>query len=74
MFIVVYDRSAADDVVLFLREHGGRAWKRTPFVVEIDPSVGKAKAERALAEWRERHEGVLAELVMPSPRRDPTRI
>ncbi len=43
MFGVVYDPPAADHLALFLSGHGCRAWKRTPFVVEIDASANEGK-------------------------------
>ena len=63
MFIVVYDPPAVDDLVQVLWSHGYRAWKRTPFVVQIDGSPREANVERTLAEWQEGREGVRAELL-----------
>ena len=66
MFIVVYDPPAADDLVRFLSGHGCRAWKRTPFVVQVDGSAGEANVEHLFAEWHERREEVAAELITSS--------
>ncbi len=50
----------------FLSGHDCRAWKRTPFVVQVDSPASEATVERLFARWRETHEGVAAELVTAS--------
>ena len=66
MFIVIYHPPAADDLLRFLWRHGSRAWKRTPFVIQIDGSPDEETVERLLGEWRDRHEDVQAELLTRS--------
>ncbi len=63
MFIVIYDPPAADDLVALLSGHGFRAWKRTPFVVQVDSPASEATVERLFARWRETRDDVAAELV-----------
>ncbi len=64
MFVVVYDPSAADDLVVFLRGHGCQARKRTPFVVQIEAPAEEATVERLFSEWHGRQD-VPAELLGP---------
>ena len=66
MFIVIYDPPAADDFVEVLSGHGFRAWKRTPFVVQVDSPASEATVERLFAQWHEARGGIAAELVTAS--------
>ncbi len=73
MFVVVYDPPAADDLARFLSDHGCRAWKRTPFVVEIEGSANEGNVERLFSEWREVRHNVAAELITRSRLENLTR-
>ncbi len=74
MFVVIYDPPAADDFVRLLTGRGYQAWKRTPFVVQIDASGGEANAERLFAEWHGQRDEVAAELITPSGLENLTRV
>ncbi len=74
MFIVINDPPAGDDLALFLSSHGCRAWKRTAFVVQIDATASESDVKRLLASWRSAREGVVTELMTPSPGEDLTRV
>jgi hypothetical protein len=63
MFIVVYDPTAADELVAFLTRQACEAWKRTPFIVEVDASADEKNVERLFADWHERRDEVAAELI-----------
>jgi hypothetical protein len=63
MFIVIYDPPAADDFVALMSGQGFRAWKRTPFVVQIEAPASEATVERLFARWHEAHDDVAAELI-----------
>jgi hypothetical protein len=71
MFIVIYDPPAADDLVRALSGHGFRAWKRTPFVVQVDAPASEATIEGVFTRWRAAHDDVAAELVTRLPPREP---
>jgi hypothetical protein len=73
MFIVVYDPTAADELVVLLTRHACEAWKRTPFVVEVDPSADEANVERLFADWHARRDEVAAELSTASRLENVTR-
>ncbi len=73
MFIVVYDPTAADELVLFLSEHACDARKRTPFVVEVDASADEANVERLFGDWHDRRDDVTAELITGSRLENVTR-
>ncbi len=66
MFIVVYDPTAADELVSFLARHACDAWKRTPFVVEVDASADETQVERLFADWHDGRDEVAAELISES--------
>ncbi len=66
MFVVIYDPSAADDLIEFVSRQGYRASKRTPFVVHIDPSGRDRDVERVFAEWHGTRDEIAAELISPA--------
>ncbi len=73
MFVVIYDPPAADDFVRLLTGRGYQAWKRTPFVVQIDAPADEATVDRLFTEWHDGHD-VTAELLTASSIRNLTRV
>ena len=66
MFIVIYDPAAADDLVELFSRQGLRAWKRTPFVVQVDAPASEATVDALFARWRDARDDVAAELLSAS--------
>lgn len=73
MFIVVYDPTAADELIVFLGDHACEAWKRTPFVVEVDASADEASVERLFEAWHDGRDEVAAEFITASRLENLTR-
>ena len=72
MFIVIYDPPAADDLVDFLSGRGCRAWKRTPFVVQVDSPASETSVEQLFSQWHEARGEIAAELITASRRENLT--